>query len=65
VALTSVVQTSAAINPGDSGGALKKIAGQLASRGRVVASGRASLGVELRSLPTGAIKRVWLPSDLR
>jgi putative serine protease PepD len=91
VALTSVVQTSAAINPGNSGGALidltgavigiptlaatdpelggsaapgvgfaissntvKKIAGQLASRGHVVASGRASLGVELRSLPTGA-----------
>jgi putative serine protease PepD len=88
VALTSVIQTSAAINPGNSGGALidltgavigvptlaatdpelggsaapgvgfaissdtvKKIAGQLASQGRVVASGRASLGVELRSLP--------------
>jgi putative serine protease PepD len=92
MALTSVVQTSAAINPGNSGGALidltgavsgiptlaatdpelggsaapgvgfaissntvKKIAGQLASRGHVVASGRASLGVELRSLPTGGV----------
>jgi S1-C subfamily serine protease len=89
VALTSVIQTSAAINPGNSGGALidltgavigiptlaatdpelggsaapgvgfaissntvEKIASQLASQGRVVASGRASLGVELRSLPT-------------
>jgi S1-C subfamily serine protease len=92
VALTSVVQTSAAINPGNSGGALidltgavigiptlaatdpelggsaapgvgfaissntvKTIAGQLASQGRVVASGRASLGVELRSLPAGGV----------
>jgi putative serine protease PepD len=92
VALTSVIQTSAAINPGNSGGALidltgavigiptlaatdpelggsaapgvgfaissntvTKIAGQLASEGRVVASGRASLGVELRSLPTRGV----------
>jgi S1-C subfamily serine protease len=92
VALSSVVQTSAAINPGNSGGALidltgavigiptlaatdpelggsaapgvgfaissntvTRIAGQLASQGRVVSSGRASLGVELRSLPTGGV----------
>jgi len=92
VALTPVIQTSAAINPGNSGGALidltgavigiptlaatdpelggsaapgvgfaissntvKKIAGQLASQGRVVTSGRASLGVELRSLPARGV----------
>jgi S1-C subfamily serine protease len=32
-----------------------RIAGQLAKQGRVVASGRASLGVDLRSLPDGGV----------
>jgi putative serine protease PepD len=87
VALTSVVQTSAAINPGNSGGALIDLTSAVigiptlaatdpelgGSRGRVRdleqhrqedrrpagepgsrrGTGRASLGVELRSLPTG------------
>jgi len=34
---------------------VKQIAGQLVARGRVVDSGRASLGLELRSLPTGGV----------